>query len=189
MPIYFDILLSFLISVFWVKRAHQKPALSEGKLNWALIALIVFHLVILTPLQSYSFRFHHDWTMAYLINPREMPGFDAYLGLWAALGTAVTLGAGYLGYLVGRISIEKPRSNQQKRALIFAAVLGASLAAVFFKEFLYVGTYEEFFDGNATLWFATVVGWVGIFELAACGAFIHYAPKLLAKIPEEILTH
>lgn len=187
MPIYFDLLLSFAVGALFVPRLRHKPALLSGRFNFALLAHAAFQLVVLTPIQSYSFRFHHDWTVAYLIDPRAFPRFDAWLGIWSAIALLLTVGAGALGHYFGRIPVDRPKSPLHKRALIAVGTLFVLSTAVFFKEWLYVGTYEEFFEGSARLWFVTVVGWVGMIQLGLCFAFLRFGPDLLERVPDEIL--
>ncbi len=185
MPLYFDVLISFVVGIVWCRRLSARPDFFAARLSWPLVAGLVFQCVVLMPLQAFAFRFHHDWSTAYLIDPDRHPHFDGWLGLWALLAALGLVGCAVAGHFVGRITYDKPRSKTPRWALSVTAALAVILGAVFFREFLYVGTYEEFAADSARLFVLTSVGLVFALEAVACAVFLIYAPRLLSRIPSE----
>jgi hypothetical protein len=154
-------------------------------LSWPLVAQLAFQCIVLTPLQTFSFRFHHDWSTAYLFDPDRHPKFDQYLGTWSLAAALLLTALAIAGHFVGRVVYEKPRSHAGRRALIASSVLALTLGGFFYRELAYLGTYEEFSTGAARLFLATPILLPLAVELVATAAFLIQGPRLLARIPRE----
>lgn len=185
MPIYLDAILSFALGIAWCNRFRDRPDFFTSRLSWPLVAQLAFQCVVLTPLQAFSFRFHHDWSTAYIIDPERHPKFDQYLGTWSLVAAIVLTLLAFAGHVVGRVVYEKPRSHAPRNGLAVCAVLTIAAVAVFYRELAYLGTYEEFSTGVARLFLATPVLVPLIIELVATAAFVIQGPRLLARIPKE----
>ena len=151
MPIYFDALISFALGIIWCRRFRDRPDFFTSRLSWPLVAQLAFQCIVLTPIQAFSFRFHHDWSTAYLIDPDRHPKFDQYLGTWSLVAALVLIGLAIAGHFVGRVPYEKPRSQAARVGLILSALLALALGGFFYRELAYLGTYEEFATGAARL--------------------------------------
>ena len=185
MPIYLDAILSFALGIVWCSRFRDRPDFFASRLSWPLVAQLAFQCIVLTPIQAFSFRFHHDWSTAYLVDPERHPKFDQFLGTWS-LGAALAVTALALaGHFVGRIVYEKPRSHATRNWLLACAVIFAAAVAVFYREIAYLGTYEEFANGAARLFLATPIVLPLAIELVATVAFVTQGPRLLSRIPRE----
>lgn len=185
MPLYLNVFLSFALAVVWVKRLETRRHMLGHFLSWPLILGMLFQAVVLTPIQSFHFRFHHDWSLGYAIDPDLHPAFDQYLALWAFLAALIPLGAAFLGHWVGRIPIEKPKSKTPLIVLSATAAVALSLTLFLWREWLHIGTYEQFFQGEAHFLFFSATGIFGILQLVASAAFVAYGPRLLDYIPKE----
>ena len=185
MPIYLDALLSFTIGIAWCSRFRDRPDFFSSRLSWPLVAQLAFQCVVLTPLQAFSFRFHHDWSTAYLIDPERHPKFDQFLGTWSLVAALALTGFALAGHFVGRIVYEKPRSHATRNGLIAAAVLFVAACAAFYREIAYLGSYEEFATGAARLFLATPVVLPLAIELVTSLLFLTQGPRLLSRIPRE----
>ena len=67
MPLYLNMLLSFAVAILWVDRLKKRRHLFQHFLSWPLVSAMFFQAIVLTPIQSFHFRFHHDWSLAYLM--------------------------------------------------------------------------------------------------------------------------
>lgn len=186
MPFYFNLLISFALGALWVERLKRRPELFRaGLLSFPLIGHIVFQLIVLTPIQVFQFRFHHDWSLGYLIDPELHPEVDEYLAIWSFLAALLLVGVGVLGHLVGRLPFDKPKTPAVRYAHAACAVLALAIGGILFREWWWIGTFDEFFAGEARFLLRTPTGLVGIAELAACGAFLHLGPRIYSYLPSE----
>lgn len=185
MPLYLNLILSFVMPLLWAERLKDRPWLFEHFISWPLVTALGFQAIVLTPIQSFHFRFHHDWATGYLIDPDLHPAIDTYLTLWSVVAALLLLGAALLGQLVARIPFEKPKSNARKVALIASAVVAVILVVLLRHELLFVGEFGDYFTGDARFLFVTPTGVFGVLQLIACGTFLFYAPRLLDRIPRD----
>ncbi|MCC6807560.1 MAG: hypothetical protein IT381_09055 [Deltaproteobacteria bacterium] len=185
MPFYLNLILSFVMPILWGERLRDRPWLFEHFLSWPLITSIGFQAMVLTPIQSFHFRFHHDWSLGYLVDPDLHPAVDTYLTFWSLLAAILLLGAALTGYLVARIPFEKPKSNARKIALGAAAVVTVLLVAIMRHELFFIGEYGEYYGGETRFLLLTPTGILGVVQLVACAAFLFFAPRLLDRIPRD----
>lgn len=184
-PLYLTVLVSFVVSVLWVHRLRERPWLFQHFISWPLIASVAFQAIVLTPLQSFQFKFHHDWALGYLIDPDLHPAVDSFLTLWTLTAALLNFGACLLGHWLARMPFEKPKMQIRKHALISAGVIALVVAVLLRNELLHIGEYDEFFAGDGKLLLLTPTGLMGLVELGLSGAFVWYAPKYLDLIPRE----
>ena len=185
MPIYLDALLSFALGIVWCWRFRDRPDFFASRLSWPLVTQLAFQCIVLTPIQAFSFRFHHDWSTAYLIDPDRHPKFDQFLGSWSLVAAVALTALALAGHFVGRVVYEKPRSRAARNGLVACALLAMAAVAGFYRELAYLGTYEEFSTGVARLFLATPILLPLLLELVATVAFVIQGPRLLARIPRE----
>jgi hypothetical protein len=184
-PFYLNVALSFIVALLWVERLRDRAYLFPHFLSWPLVIGVAFQCVVLTPVQTFHFRFHHDWALGYLIDPDLHPAVDTYLPLWTFLAALATIGASVAGYTLGRIRFDKPKSKAPRIALIAAAVTAVVLAALMWRQLIYIGEYGEFFADEARFLFITPTGVFGLLLLVACTAFLFIGPRLAERIPRE----
>ncbi len=185
MPLYLNVILSFVMPLLWAERLKSRPWLFEHFLSWPLITVVGFQAIVLTPIQSFHLRFHHDWATGYLVDPDLHPAIDTYLTWWSLLAAFALLGAALLGYFLGRIPFEKPKSKARQIALIATAVVSVIVLLLLRHELFHLGEYSDYFSGETRFLLATPTGIMGVLQLAACGAFLFYVPRLMDRIPRD----
>jgi hypothetical protein len=184
-PFYLNVALSFLVALLWVERLKNRGYLFQHFLSWPLVILVAFQCFVLMPVQTFHFRFHHDWALAYLVDPDLHPSVDTLLTLWTLIAAVLTFAASIGAYAIGRIPFEKPKSKAPRYALMTAGAVTLLMLAVLWRELLSIGEYNEFFVGEAKFLLVTPTGVGGILELLACAAFLYYGPRLIERIPRE----
>ena len=185
MPLYLNLILSFAMPLLWAERLKSRPWLFEHFLSWPLITVVGFQAIVLTPIQSFQLRFHHDWATGYLVDPDLHPAIDTYLTWWSLLAAFVLLGLALLSYAIARIPFDKPRSRARQFTLVVTGIVTIVVVTLLRHELVRVGEYSDYFTGETRLLLMTPTGIVGIVQLAACGAFLIYAPRLLDRIPRD----
>ena len=185
MPFYLNVALSFLVALLWVERLRDRGYLFQHFLSWPLVILVAFQCIVLTPLQTFHFRFHHDWALAYLVDPDLHPSVDSLLTLWTLLAAILPFGAALAAYAIARIPFDKPKSRAPRFTLVGACVVVVLTIAFLWRELLYLGEYNEFFLGEARFLLITPTGVGGVVQFLACCALLYYGPRLMERIPRE----
>ncbi len=185
MPFYLNVALSFIVTLLWVERLRGRGYLFQHFLSWPLVAAVAFQCFVLTPVQTFHFRFHHDWALGYLVDPDLHPSVDWLLTLWTLLAALANFGAAIGAYAIARVPFEKPKSKLPRYALIGGAALTLLLCIALWRELLWIGEYNEFMSGGARFLLFTATGITGVLQLLACAGFLYYGPRLLERIPRE----
>ncbi len=157
--------LAFGASLALVLR--RSPSLRDETLSWPFIVLLAFEAVVATPVATLLFRFHPQWSMFYWFDPQVFPEIDAWTGALSAIAVLANATAACAGFMVVRQSV---RMGPEWLRWVPFGVSAAMLAwwlVVFPRRLVFIGDYDEFWQGHASLMVARFAGWVGIITYAA----------------------
>jgi hypothetical protein len=177
--------LAFGASLAWTLR--RSPALREELFAWPLLLLLAFEALVFTPVATYLFRFYPQWSMLYWFDPQVFPGLDAWTGVLSFLAILLNFAAVLGGYMLVRASLLRPQT--WLRYVPFACAAGLSLLvfALYGRRVVFIGDYDEFWQGTAHFLFAGLAGWIGLLCYASTFGlvwwvgqrFSHHEPRFI----------
>ena len=172
MPALINIAANLFYGAVLVLALRRSPALQQNLMSWPFFVLLGFETLLVTPVTTYLFRFYPQWSMLYIFDPQIFPDLERFIGLLSLLAVVLNIGAALLGYVLARLALVL------RQPWIWAAPIGAA-AGVIFTVFilhgdrvLFVGDYDEFWQGNATFVLASAPGIAGLALYLAAAALV-----------------
>jgi hypothetical protein len=172
MPALINIAFNLLLGTALVLVLRHSPALRQELISWSFFVLLGFEAVLVTPVTTYLFRFYPQWSMLYFFDPQIFPDLERYIGLLSLLAVVLNVGAGFAGYLLARLAVVL------RQPWMWAAPIGAAFGIVFTvfilhgDRVLFVGDYDEFWQGNAAFILTSVPGITGVMLYLAAAALV-----------------
>ncbi|MBI5511131.1 MAG: hypothetical protein HY903_20410 [Deltaproteobacteria bacterium] len=172
MPALINIAANILFGAGLVLVLRRSEALRANLVSWAFFVLLGFEAVLVTPVATYLFRFYPQWSMLYLFDPQIFPELDRYIGVLSLFAVLLNVGAAFVGFFLARLALVAGQT------WIWAAPLGAAAGVILTvgvlhgHRVLYVGDYDEFWQGNAVFLLKSAAGWVGLILYAAAGLLL-----------------
>ncbi len=157
-----------------VLAVRRSPAMRQHPLSWSLLVLIAFEAVVVTPVATYLFRFYPQWSLLYWFDPQLFPELQSWFGALSLLAVLLNLAAAVAGYLIARYGVKIGRLWPVELPIAVGVGAIVAVAVKWGDRILYVGDYDEFWQGNASLFLATFPGWAGLALYVAAGGFIYW---------------
>ena len=177
--------LAFGASLALVLR--RSPSLRDETLSWPFLVLLAFEAVVATPVATLLFRFHPQWSMFYWFDPQVFPEIDTWTGALSAIAVTANAAAAVAGFMVVRHSVRAgPEWLRWVPLGVASAVILWSMVA-FPRRLLFIGDYDEFWQGHARLFVARFAGWMGIAAYLAAVALVLVMRQRYADREPEIV--
>lgn len=163
----FDILFSFIIGLaIVILCSRQVAAASRSVLNRYFLGAVMFETFFYVPIGIYLYYFHLDWSWMYFFNPAESsPSTIKTLGILAVATYMLALVA---GFQVGQFLIRRDKEKTALRILIVSVAILALFCLATINRLLFIGDYESWSNGLATLLLKHRVGYINL-AMAVCG--------------------
>lgn len=162
MPAVINIATSSILGASMALVARRSPALRQEVASWPLFLLLAYQALVFTPVATYLFRFHSQWSMLYLLDPQIYPQLDGWIGWLSAAAVLLNGCAALLGYLVARSGILSDQPLVASLPILAGVVAVGIVALAYGERLIFIGDYDEFWQGNARLFVEHTAGWVGL---------------------------
>jgi hypothetical protein len=172
MPALINIALNLLLGTVLVLALRHSQAMRQTLMSWAFFVLLGFETLLVTPVTTYLFRFYPQWSMLYFFDPQIFPDLERYIGLLSLLAVVLNVSAAFLGYILARMAL------LLRQPWMWAAPIGAAAGVIFTifilhgDRVLFVGDYDEFWQGNGAFILTSVPGITGLVLYLAAAALI-----------------
>ena len=172
MPALLNIALNLGVGAGLVLAIRKSPALRQSAVSWSFFALLAFEALLVTPVTTYLFRFYPQWSLLYLFDPQVFPDLDRFIGLLSLVAVLLNVGAAFLVYALGRLAVLL--RQPWLWGLVFGAAVSLTLGVFVLHgdRVLFVGDYDEFWQGNATFLLTSTPGMVGLLLYAGAATLI-----------------
>jgi hypothetical protein len=187
MPALINLATNALLGVAFALVARRSPAFKESLLSWPLLFAAAFEAVVFTPIATYLFRFYPQWSMLYWFDPQLYPELDGWIGLLSALAILANFGALVGSFVLARSGILKHKDWQWIAPAAAGGLLLLIVLILFGDRVVFIGDYDGYVQGNASVLFKRFAGWVGMllyagtigFTLWVRARFSHEDPKII----------
>jgi hypothetical protein len=173
MPALINIAINLLFGTALVLALRHSQALRQSVMSWSFFVLLGFEAILMTPVTTYLFRFYPQWSMLYIFDPQIFPDLERYIGLLSLLAVVLNVGAAFLGYILARLAVVL------RQPWMWAAPIGAAAGVIFTifilhgDRVLFVGDYDEFWQGNGAFILTSVPGITGlVLYITAAGLIV-----------------
>ena len=172
MPAVLNIAANLFLGALLPLLTRNSQALREEFLSWQLLFLTAFEAVIFTPVATYLFRFHPQWSTLYAFDPQLFPNFESWAGWLSAVAIILNFGAVIAGFSLARWGLLR----QKKWAVLAPSVAGAivwfGVMTLCYDRVFFIGDFDDFWQGNADHLLKAQAGWVGLFSYAGSAGFL-----------------
>lgn len=186
MPALLNVAASLSLGAGLALVLRRSPSLREETFSWPFLVLLAFQALVVTPVATLLFRFYPQWSMFYWFDPQVFPEIDTWTGLLSAAAVIANVTAAVVGFMTVRQSVVAgPAWLRWPPFGVSGAMLLWTLIA-FPRRLVFIGDYDEFWQGHARIVFARFAGWVGLAAYAAAVALIVYLRRRYADREPEI---
>jgi len=159
----------------WV--ARRSPAVRRDFVSWALVFLVGFEAVVVTPVSTFLFRFYPQWSMLYAFDPQVFPNLDTWIGPLSLLAVLVNFAAALLGFFITRGGVVRGSRWLCFTPWAAGALIVIACAALYGERLVYIGDYDAFWQGTADLFLLRVGGWVGLALYVCSALFVRWVQR------------
>lgn len=162
MPALINTAANLLLGASMAYVTRRSEAMRAEIAAWPLFFLLAFEAVVATPVTTYLFRFHPQWSLLYGFDPQIFPSLArtfGWLSLLAVLANFAAVVGGYLATRAGLIT--------KQRALYLAPFVAAGCLMLYVvlryaDRLVFIGDYDEFWHGEAAFLLRRFAGWLGL---------------------------
>lgn len=177
MPALVNVAANLLLGATLAFSVRESDDMRDEPLSVALLMLLAFEAVVMTPIATLLFRFYPQWSMFYWFDPQLFPDLDSYTGWLSALAVILNIAASVGGFLAVRFALNRGPAPLVWAPFAAGGVLLTWTLFMFGRRVVYLGDYDEFWHGHAHLIVSKVAGWVGIALYAAAAGFVLYVRR------------
>lgn len=177
MPALVNVAANLLLGAALAFAVRNSDDMRDEPLSVAFLLLLGFEALVMTPIATLLFRFYPQWSMFYWFDPQLFPDLETWTGPLSAIAVTLDVAAACGGFLAVRFAL-----NRGPAPLVWApfAVGGAMIVlilAMFGRRVVFLGDYDEFWQGHAHLLIGRLAGWIGIALYAAAVGFVWYVRR------------
>ena len=167
--------------------ARHSPGQRNSVLAWPLLFLLAFEAVLFTPVATYLFRFYPQWSMLYWFDPQLVPNLENWVGSLSALAICMNFGGALGGYLLTRAAVVRGRLWVGAIPVVVGALAFLYLLVIFGDRIAFIGDYDAFWTGDASLIFKRFPGWLGLLSYLSAFLFLLWVHTRFADHDPTIL--
>ncbi len=187
MPALINLALNILLGAGVVLVLRRSQALHDQLLSWAFFVLLAFEMLLVTPITAYLFRFYPQWSMLYLFDPQIYADLDRAYGWMSLLAVLLNVVAGIAGFVALRMSLITRQTWIAASAIGCAIGLLLTVAFLHGERVIFIGDYDEFWQGNALFLLRTLPGWLGLWLYLLAGLLVYGLHRYFADHDPRLL--
>lgn len=163
MPAIINILGNLLFGGCLALVARNSATMRNELVSWTFFFLLAFESLFVTPIATYLFRFYPQWSMLYWFDPQIFTSFDQWVGWLSALAILLNFAAAFAGFILARWGVITHNIWFKALPMTVAIALIATVFWQFGNRIAFIGDYDAYWQGNASMFLARVPGWIGLF--------------------------
>jgi hypothetical protein len=177
MPVLVNVAANMLLGATLAFAVRNSDDMRDELLSVALLLLLGFETLVFTPIATLLFRFYPQWSMFYWFDPQVFPDLDGWTGPLSAIAVILNIAAAVGGFLAVRFALLRGPAQLVWAPFAAGGVLLVWTLAMFGRRVIFLGDYDEFWQGHAHLLIARLGGWLGIVLYASAVAFVLYVRR------------
>jgi hypothetical protein len=187
MPALVNIAANFALggATAWVTR--HSPAVRREFVSWALLFLVGFEALAVTPVATFLFRFYPQWSMLYAFDPQIFPNLEEWIGLLSFLAILLNFAAALGGFHVTRLGVQRNQELVCYAPWAAGGFITLLILALGGRRVLFMGDYDAFWQGNADVLVTRAAGWVGLLLYASAAGFVFWLHRRFADHDPSIV--
>lgn len=180
MPALINIAANLIFGAALARMTKDSPHHREGFISWPLILLVAFESFLVTPVATYVFRFHPQWSLLYAFDPQVYGGLLSWVGVLSAGAVLLNYVCALWGFAATRVAMRKAWPWLAYIPWVMGVGIIAGVVWSYGSRILYLGEYDAFWHGRAQLFVTQPAGWVALLPYVFALPYLFWVKKRLA---------